>query len=161
MPPKTTAVEPKSIGVNLCGSPIARGESNEVEGDELTSSHPKEFTNPTGNHELSFMNPILRTLGLSILAISTLSAAEDGFEPLFDGKTLEGWTAAHSSGEGDWGAFSVNEEEEAIHTYAGEKAGSKQESDCLNTEAQFSHYILKLEYKWLGKRFAPPRHLGP
>jgi len=80
---------------------------------------------------------------------------EEGFISLFDGKTLEGWTSAHSKGEGDWGPFSVNEQEQAIHVYAGCEAKSKQSSDCLNTKQQFSHYILKLEYKWLEKRFAP------
>lgn len=88
------------------------------------------------------------------LALS-LFAAEDGFRPLFDGETLNGWTAARSTGEGDFGAFSVKEGEQAIHVYAGEEANSKQISDCLVSEEQYSHYILKLEYKWLDKRFAP------
>ena len=34
---------------------------------------------------------------------------ETGFVPLFNGKDLTGWTSARSTGEGDWGAFSVNE----------------------------------------------------
>ena len=82
-------------------------------------------------------------------------ADEQGFVPLFDGRTLEGWTAARSKAEGDWGAFSVNHEEQAIHVYAGEEADSEQITDCLNTTTEFSHYILRLEYKWMGKRFAP------
>jgi len=80
---------------------------------------------------------------------------EEGFVSLFDGKTLDGWTSAHSTGEGDWGPYSVNEEEKAIHVYAGCEAGSEQKTDCLNTNKEFSHYILKLEYKWLENRFAP------
>ena len=80
---------------------------------------------------------------------------EEGFISLFDGKTLEGWTSARSSGAGDWGPYSVNEQEQAIHVYAGCEANSKQKTDCLNTNQEFSHYILKLEYKWLEKRFAP------
>ena len=82
-------------------------------------------------------------------------ADEEGFVPLFDGKSLKGWTAARSKGEGDWGAFSVNEEEKAIHVYAGRKAGSKQKTDCLNTDTEYSHFILKVEYKWLESRFKP------
>lgn len=96
---------------------------------------------------------------ITALALSHVSAAEkadaDGFTPLFDGKSLKGWAAAKSKGNGDWGAFSVNEKEKAIHVYAGEKDGSKQISDCLNSEVEFSHFILKVEYKWMGPRFAP------
>lgn len=91
---------------------------------------------------------------IPFLALS-LFAEEEGFKPIFDGKTLNGWSAARSSGEGDTGAFSINEEEQAIHVYAGEEANSKQMTDCLVSDAEYSHYILKLEYKWLEKRFAP------
>ena len=80
---------------------------------------------------------------------------EEGFEPLFNGKDLQGWTSARSTGEGDWGPFSVNEQEKAIHVYAGKEPNSKQKNDCLNTKKEYSHFVLKLEYKWLENRFAP------
>jgi len=80
---------------------------------------------------------------------------EEGFVPLFNGKDLQGWTSARSTGEGDWGPFSVNEQEKAIHVYAGKEANSKQKSDCLNSNKDYSHYVLKLEYKWLENRFEP------
>jgi len=89
------------------------------------------------------------------VAQEEMQKLEEGFVPLFDGKTLDGWASARSKGEGDWGPYSVNEEEQAIHVYAGREAGSKQQTDCLNTKQQFSHFILKLEYKWLENRFAP------
>ncbi|MBK1832498.1 3-keto-disaccharide hydrolase [Roseibacillus ishigakijimensis] len=93
---------------------------------------------------------------LAVAFFSSLSlSAEEGFTPLFDGKSLQGWTSAHSTGDGDWGPFSVNEEEKAIHVYADAAANSEQRSDCLNTNTEFSHFILKLEYKWLEDRFAP------
>jgi len=95
------------------------------------------------------------TTSLLLMTTSLFGELEEGFFPLFDGKTLDGWTAARSSNNGDTGAYSVNEEEQAIHVYAGQEADSKQITDCLNTDKQFSHYILKLEYKWLEKRFAP------
>lgn len=108
------------------------------------------------------MKKIFTKLTLSTLLLFTLSttanelpALEDGFVSLFDGKSLEGWTAARSENKGDWGAFSVNEKEQAIHVYAGQSMGSKQITDCLNTNTEFSHYILKLEYKWLENRYAP------
>jgi len=51
---------------------------------------------------------------------------EEGFVPLFDGKTLNGWNAAKSTGKTDTkdGAFSINAEEKAIHVYKGETPGS-------------------------------------
>jgi hypothetical protein len=88
------------------------------------------------------------------LALSVF-AADDGFKPLFDGKTLSGWTAARGAGEGDTGAFSVNAKERAIHAYAGREPGSKQANDCLVSDGEFSHFILKLEYQWVENRFAP------
>ncbi|MDF7799577.1 DUF1080 domain-containing protein [Pontiellaceae bacterium B1224] len=100
------------------------------------------------------MKTVLHTLILTLTA-SVLYAGDEGFVPLFDGKTLNGWTAARAEGADDWGAFSVNEEEQAIQTYAGQEAGSKQQNDCLVTDAAYSHYILKLEYKWLENRYAP------
>ncbi len=92
---------------------------------------------------------------LALLTPLLFAEEETGFAPLFDGKSLKGWKSARSTGEGDWGPFSVNETDKAIHVYAGQEADSKQISDCLNTEKEYSHYILKLEYRWLGKRFAP------
>ena len=98
---------------------------------------------------------IVSTLALCCSLSFLQAEEEEGFVPLFDGKSLSGWTAAHSSEKGDWGPYSVNAEEKAIHVYAGQEEGSKQKSDCLNSDKEYSHYILKLEYKWPGKRFAP------
>jgi hypothetical protein len=78
------------------------------------------------------------------------SFADDGFVPLFDGETLDDWFTTRSTD-----SFSVNKKEKAIHTYAGKEHGSKQLPDCLVTKKQFSHYILRLEYKWLENRFSP------
>ena len=101
------------------------------------------------------MKRILIALTVINLSISSYTFGEEGFTPLFDGKTLEGWKSANSKGDGDWGPFSVDQEEKAIHVYAGKQNGSSQNSDCLNTEKQYSRYILRLEYKWLTNRFAP------
>ena len=99
---------------------------------------------------------VLKLLALLAVSIPSVShGQEEGFVPLFDGKTLDGWAAARSEGENDWANFSVNEAEQAIHAYAGQEAGSKQITDCLVSNKEFSHFILKLEYKWLEKRFAP------
>ena len=97
----------------------------------------------------------LKALIFTSIATSSLSAEEEGFVPLFNGENLEGWKSARSTGDDDWGPFVVNKKEKAIHVYAGEKHGSKQKTDCLNTVKEYSHYILKLEYKWEENRFAP------
>jgi len=62
------------------------------------------------------------TTSLLLMTTSLFGELEEGFSPLFDGKTLNGWTAARSSDNGDTGAYSVNEEEQAIHVYAGQEA---------------------------------------
>lgn len=100
------------------------------------------------------MKLFVNALCLTLLTCSFLEA-DDGFLSLFDGKTLEGWRAAHGDNPNDYGPFSVNRDENAICVYSDAKAGSKQNSDCLYTDAEFSHFILKLEYKWLEKRFHP------
>ncbi|YCM44532.1 DUF1080 domain-containing protein [Verrucomicrobiaceae bacterium 227] len=94
----------------------------------------------------------------SIMASLTMTGslfAEGEFKPLFNGKDLTGWeniTAKNAKGPS---SFRINAGEKAIHTYLGEDAGSKQEIECLHTEQEYSSFILKLEYKWLEKRFAP------
>ena len=101
------------------------------------------------------MKKLLRSLlAVSLLAPLPSLAEEEGFVPLFNGESLEGWTSARVLA-GEESAFSVNKEDKTIHVYAGCEADSRQETDCLNTEAEFSHYILKMEYKWLEKRFEP------
>lgn len=82
-------------------------------------------------------------------------SAEEGFVPLFNGRNMDGWhSMAEKNSEGS-GKFFVDQAEKAIRPYAGKDAGSKQDIDCLHTEKEYSHFILKLEYKWLDKRFAP------
>ncbi len=99
---------------------------------------------------------LLRAITLSLFSTTTLNAVgEEGFVPLFDGKTLTGWNSARNDGKDDLGEFTVNEKEKSIHCYAGKDQGSKQKHDCLVTEKQFSYFILMLEYKWSGNRFAP------
>ena len=92
-----------------------------------------------------------------MLKIQAKPKLEPGFKPLFDGKTLNGWHAGKSKGwtEASDGVFSINKEEQAIHAYAKREPNSPQVTDCLISEKQFSHFILKMEYKWQGPRFAP------
>ena len=102
------------------------------------------------------MNCFFTSTLCSVIAFGSFAIAqEDSFNPLFNGKDLSGWNSARSTGEADWGAFSVNDEENAIHVYAGKEPNSEQPTDYLYTDQQYSHFVLKLEYKWLENRFKP------
>ncbi len=74
---------------------------------------------------------------------------------MFNGKDLSGWHSMAEKKTKGAGAFFVDQDEKAIRPYAGKAAGSEQDIDCLYSDKVFSHFILKLEYKWLDKRFAP------
>ncbi len=93
-------------------------------------------------------------VAVTFLSVSFAIAEEEGFVPLFDGKTLNGWTSARALA-GEETAFKIDPETKSLHVYRGEKANSKQKTDVLNTDKEYSHFILKLEYKWLEKRFSP------
>ena len=100
-----------------------------------------------------FLHTFLAT-GLLSLFSANAQEKEEGFVYLFDGSSLDGWTSARALAGGE-SAFSINKEEKTLHVYAGKEANSKQNTDCLNTKKEYSHFILKLEYKWLDKRFEP------
>ncbi|MDB4409179.1 DUF1080 domain-containing protein [Akkermansiaceae bacterium] len=100
------------------------------------------------------MKNTFRSLLVVSLLFVTPVTAEEGFVPLFDGKSLNGWTSARAL-DGKETPFTVNAEDKTLHVYAGKEANSKQITDCLNTEKDYSHFILKLEYQWQENRFAP------
>ncbi|MGJ8651017.1 MAG: 3-keto-disaccharide hydrolase [Opitutaceae bacterium] len=96
---------------------------------------------------------------LALLSFAYPVIAEDGFKLLFNGKDLSGWLSAREQATEGAGRFSVNLDEQAIHVYANESTETKQDIDYLYTESEYSDYVLKLEYKWLEKRFEPrPTH---
>ncbi len=99
-----------------------------------------------------------KQITLSIAAIFALHGglpAEEGFKPIFNGEDLSGWKSIQKQNGEASGGFGVDKDEKAIHTYIAPAAGSKQDIDCLYSENEYSSYVLKLEYKWLEKRFAP------
>ncbi len=99
------------------------------------------------------MKPLLSVIA-AVAACSILSA-DDGFEPIFNGENLDGWNSIREQTAEGSGGFSVDQKEAAIHVYAGKEAGSTQDIDCLYSDKEYGSYVLKLEYKWLDKRFAP------
>lgn len=94
-------------------------------------------------------------LTLAIIITSYHLSAEEGFQALFNGKNLAGWSSMAESKKEGTGSFFVDPEEKALRPYLGKEAKSKQPIDCLITDKEYSSFILKLEYKWLENRFAP------
>jgi hypothetical protein len=81
----------------------------------------------------------LRLMAIAILA-GPVSAADDGFEPLFDGKSLEGW-------EGDLAIFRVADG--AI--VGGTLSERVKRNEFLCTQQDFGDFELRLQFKILGK----------
>ncbi|MDC0088349.1 DUF1080 domain-containing protein [Akkermansiaceae bacterium] len=95
---------------------------------------------------------------LSIITAITIGgnlSAEEGFKALFNGRDLSGWKSTREQAEKGAGKFFVDPNEKTIHTYLGKEAGSQQGTDCLYSDKEYTNFVLKLEYKWLDKRFAP------
>ena len=107
-------------------------------------------------------------LGMSVLSagggalLTAQSAASpaipgDGWEPLFNGRNLDGWyTFLPSTGKNHdpKGVFRV--EHGMIHILGIPVSGEKQEFGYLSTNAVFSHCRIHAEFKWGTRRF-PPR----
>jgi len=97
-----------------------------------TSVHPKPLSAPMIMHLKSARFAILITLAISSFA----SAAENQFQPLFDGKTLDGWKqrggAAKYRAEGG----------EIIGTSVPNTGNS-----FLCTERDYGNFVLELEFK--------------
>ena len=103
---------------------------------------------------------IIKYLITPLLIVSSISHAEerqakDGFVPLFDGTSLEHWRCGSTDSDTDFADFVLDDKKDVIHLYKGAKDGSKQKADVLYTKKAYSHYILKLEYKWGEKKYAP------
>ena len=77
----------------------------------------------------------------------------DGTIRLFNGKNLAGWHVAYRDEQMDKNLFTVHDN--MIHMYERQTEQSEQTFAGLITDESFSHYILRLEYKWGKKKFAP------
>jgi hypothetical protein len=86
------------------------------------------------------------------------AAGASGFRPLFDGKSLDGFTAYREPATTLTPAeaatiFKV--EDGAIRVYGDAADQSTQARHTLLTSKSFSNYKLSLQYKWGTKKFAP------
>jgi hypothetical protein len=108
---------------------------------------------------------IRRVLYAVALCVAAPAFAQDSGEPdwtpLFNGETLEGWTAAWAQSPPDdrlaSSLFTV--ENGMIHAYARDEAGTTQPQAYILTHSEYRDYRLSLEYRWGPKKFAPRMNL--
>jgi hypothetical protein len=74
----------------------------------------------------------------TLLLATLLTAQDDGFVPLFNGKDLEGWTAAPGHA---WGV------EDGVIALKGKTDGAEHNGEYLWTKEQYGDFILELEFK--------------
>lgn len=83
---------------------------------------------------MSFRSVSFALLGMLALATSATIAKDEEFKPLFDGKTIEGWTLVQSA-KGNWVA------KDGVLVTKGQGGG------WLSTDREYADFTLKLEYK--------------
>jgi hypothetical protein len=94
-------------------------------------------------------------LGGSAAAVAAAEKTQEA-EVLFNGQNLEGWTVfieKQPAGSDPSKVFQVIDG--VIHVYRSAPAGSAQPFGYIATRKVYSHYRLKLEYRWAEKKFAP------
>lgn len=97
---------------------------------------------------------------LPLLVPALLIADEnEGFVPLFNGKDLSGWTpkiAKHPLGKNAFDTFRV--EDGILKCEYHKYPVFDKQFGHLYTELSYSHYILRMEYKFVGKMMADAPH---
>jgi hypothetical protein len=101
------------------------------------------------------LRPFFPTTVITLLATAlVLSAPQDKWVTLFDGKTLDGWTpkiVGHKLGEDPYNTFRV-EDGKIVVRY--DKYGDefKDRFGHLFYKTEFSNYRLRLEYRFIGEQ---------
>ena len=92
----------------------------------------------------------------SIYSAPAQSAPDTGWTSLFNGKNLDGWEIQlrGQAKKADPNKL-VQIENGALHFYKDAAADSQQPFGYIATRQAYSHYRLRLEFKWGEKRFAP------
>ena len=101
------------------------------------------------------MPPAARLAALSFFALSLAGLAEQPWVPLFNGKDFEGWTVkigGHPLGENAFNTFRVEDGILKV-SYDGYETFGKQFGHLYSNLA-YSRYILRLEYRFEGKKMA-------
>jgi hypothetical protein len=90
----------------------------------------------------------------------TKLSSGEGWMPLFDGKSLDGWYVClnkHKLNEDPDKVFQV--EDGVIHIYKDQPQGSAVAIGYIGTKSEYANYHLRLQYKWGEKRFRPRTEL--
>ncbi len=98
------------------------------------------------------MTAPVRTAALAWLAFTLTGLAERPWVPLFNGKNLDGWTpkiAGHPLGENAFNTFRVEDGILKVSYDGYDKFGTQ--FGHLYSNLAYSHYILRLEYRFEGK----------
>lgn len=104
--------------------------------------------------------------GCASFILADLQAGEPAWTPLFNGKNLDGWTAAYAAHPLDDRPPSALFEviDGMIHTYPKDSAGTEQRQAYIQADGDHKDYVLHVEYKWGEKKFIPrmnaPRDAG-
>jgi hypothetical protein len=91
--------------------------------------------------------------------LCSANAAEEsrdaGWQPLFNGKNLDGFYIQLGSGKkkNEDPDHLVQVHDGMIHMYKDAQEGSKQPAGYVSTEKEYSDYHLRFQYKWGEKRF--------
>ncbi len=104
-----------------------------------------------------FPRPVsFRTLAIASLVPATQLAATDGWQPLFDSKSLDGWTTVLEKMEpGQDPDRYVQIRDGVIHMYPDTDPDAKVQFGVIVHEKSFSRFQLTFEYRWGEKKFAP------
>lgn len=82
--------------------------------------------------------------------------SNDGWTSLFNGKNFDGWyVQIKDQKRKDDPAKYFQVEDGLIHVYKDQAAGSSVPNGYLATEKEYSHFRLRMEYKWGVKKFKP------
>jgi len=86
----------------------------------------------------------------------THTPASSEWTPLFNGRSLEGWhiCVEREDANTDPGRI-IQVEDGVIHIYKDQEAGTPVQRAYFSTDASYSHYRLRFQYKWGTKKFAP------
>jgi hypothetical protein len=92
---------------------------------------------------------IFLSLGLPVLA-------QSGFQPIFNGKDLTGWSPVLENavaGKDPQGMITAHDG--VIHMYQNVKEGDLAPFGVIVSDKSYSRYHLRFQYQWVGKKFKP------